>query len=246
MSKQHRNTDLPVPLPNSYWVIKQNHHWQFLTILWVPDKAKSVRLKSLRWKQRYCPVGNARWDNLKGALWRAEFGYLFVFLYRDKERIPPKVEITNQANSFSCTLTGTYGWSGICSLSWREPNDVQGPFLTILLYSSLFALVGMPILLGVCTWLGQPDSNATDLEESIELYLEIDTSLDAWPAWLFIAGIILSQISLLIIPVRTTHERPKPRRGICHGHCCHVLFFRTGRIFPLCWTNPKKKTGSLR
>ena len=32
-----------------------------------------------------------------------------IYLYHDNERIPPKVEITNQAKNFSVTLAGTYG-----------------------------------------------------------------------------------------------------------------------------------------
>jgi hypothetical protein len=32
-----------------------------------------------------------------------------LYLYCDSERIPPKVEITNQAKNFSVTVTGTYG-----------------------------------------------------------------------------------------------------------------------------------------
>lgn len=32
-----------------------------------------------------------------------------LYLYCDDERIPPKVEITNQAKNFVVTLTGTYG-----------------------------------------------------------------------------------------------------------------------------------------
>jgi len=32
-----------------------------------------------------------------------------LYLYCDNKRIPPKVEITNQAKNFSVTVTGTYG-----------------------------------------------------------------------------------------------------------------------------------------
>lgn len=47
-----------------------------------------------------------------------------------------------------------------------------------------------------------------------EIYEFLYGGIDALPIWILFAVMILSQICLLIIPIRMTHERPKPRRGI--------------------------------
>ncbi len=86
--------------------------------------------------------------------------------------------------------------------------------MTIMLYGVFFVLVVMPALWGLFTWLGQKDAGFPDWEELLGIYEFLYSEIYAWPFWLVFAGMILSQICLLIIPVRTAHERPKPRRGI--------------------------------
>jgi len=72
----------------------------------------------------------------------------------------------------------------------------------------------MPLLWGIGVFFGQSDSNTSGFGDIVEIYEFLYTDASAWPFWLFFAGIILAQVCLLIIPVRITHERPKPRRGI--------------------------------
>lgn len=87
------------------------------------------------------------------------------------------------------------------------------PFVTIMLYGIFFVLAVVPALWGVFTWIGQEDF--IELSEIPEIYQGLYGGEDgAWIFWLIFAGAIASQACLLIIPVRVTHERPKPRRGI--------------------------------
>lgn len=88
------------------------------------------------------------------------------------------------------------------------------PFVTVVLYGTFLVLVVMPVLWGIGIWIGQSSSNATGFADITEIYTVLYTDAAAWPAWLFFGAMILAQACLLIIPVRTTHERPKPRRGI--------------------------------
>jgi hypothetical protein len=87
------------------------------------------------------------------------------------------------------------------------------PFVTIVLYGTFFVLVVVPALWGVFAWLGHEDQ--MDFSEIPEVYQWLYSGQSgAWIFWLVFAGAIASQACLLIIPVRITHERPKPRRGI--------------------------------
>jgi hypothetical protein len=88
------------------------------------------------------------------------------------------------------------------------------PFVTVMLYGIFFVILLLPLLWGIITWLGSSPSDLSDWKELPELYGNLYGDISAWPIWLIFAGMILSQMCLLIIPVRVTHERPKPRRGI--------------------------------
>ena len=103
-------------------------------------------------------------------------------------------------------LLAAFGYACRAHIKW--------PFVTIVLYGVFFVLLLLPLLWGIFTWLGEPSSDLSDWMYIPETYGALYGGTDAWPIWLIFAGMILSQICLLIIPVRTTHERPKPRRGI--------------------------------
>lgn len=88
------------------------------------------------------------------------------------------------------------------------------PFVTLLLYGVFFVLLLVPLLWGVLVWFGDPGSDFGDWADLPEIFGLLYSEIQAWPLWLTFVGMILSQVCLLIIPVRTAHERPKPRRGI--------------------------------
>lgn len=88
------------------------------------------------------------------------------------------------------------------------------PFVTLMLYAIFFVLIILPMLWGLFVCVGQPNVDFGDLTEFPGMYQWLYGDGSAWPFWLVFAGMILTQGCLLIIPVRTTHERPKPRRGI--------------------------------
>jgi len=84
------------------------------------------------------------------------------------------------------------------------------PVVTVLLYSIWVTVVFTPVIFCVAFWLGHLDAPTLD---------EIANSLitfygEFWPFWIFCAILIVSQMLLLIIPVRIVKQRPKPQRGL--------------------------------
>ncbi|MCI0499924.1 MAG: hypothetical protein L0Y36_09645 [Planctomycetales bacterium] len=92
------------------------------------------------------------------------------------------------------------------------------PFVTIFLYGVLFVLFLIPVLFMVFCAMGRPDTGLSnvDLSNWTDFYGTLFTApgAEVWLIWLIIAALLIVQASLLIIPVRITHGRPKPRRGI--------------------------------
>lgn len=88
------------------------------------------------------------------------------------------------------------------------------PLVTVLLYGVFFILLVLPFLWAVFVWFGDGDAGIDDWTELPEMYGILYGEMAAWPLWIVFATLFLTQVCLLIIPVRTAHERPKPRRGI--------------------------------
>lgn len=106
------------------------------------------------------------------------------------------------------------------------------PVVTILLYGVFFVTLILPFLWAVFVWFGKADSSLSDWSDLSEMYTTLYGKAYTWPFWLLFAGMILAQGCLLIIPVRTSHERPKPQRGIwltaiAAGFLYTVLLFGT-------------------
>lgn len=88
------------------------------------------------------------------------------------------------------------------------------PAVTVFIYGVFFALLVLPALWGVLAWLGKSNSAWDELGYFSDTFKYLYTESSGWFFWLLFAGMILAQGCLLIIPVRTSHERPKPQRGI--------------------------------
>ena len=92
------------------------------------------------------------------------------------------------------------------------------PFVTIMLYGVFFVLLLIPVLFAAFLITGHPDTDVTDidLDDFGEFYVGLFTIAE--PAvligWAIILAILAAQASLLIVPVRIKHQRPKKRRGI--------------------------------
>ncbi len=84
------------------------------------------------------------------------------------------------------------------------------PFVTVLLYSLWVTAVFTPAVLFMVLWLSDPD--AFDLKEVYDSILILYGEF--WPFWIFCAILIVSQMLLLIIPVKIVKQRPKPQRGL--------------------------------
>ena len=84
------------------------------------------------------------------------------------------------------------------------------PVITVLLYAIWVTAVFTPILLCVIFWISHQDAPDFDgLTDSIfSFYGEF------WPIWIYCMILIVSQMLLLIIPVKIVKQRPKPRRGL--------------------------------
>jgi len=84
------------------------------------------------------------------------------------------------------------------------------PVITVLLYALWVSVVFTPVIFCVAFWLGHlyvPEFD--ELADSlITFYGEF------WPFWIFCVVLIVSQMLLLIIPVRIVKKRPKPQRGL--------------------------------
>ncbi len=87
------------------------------------------------------------------------------------------------------------------------------PFVTLMLYGLFFVLLVVPLLWFLFVMVGrpEPDFSLSDLPEMYQWLYGDCESLMYWP---LLAGMILSQVCLLMIPVSVSCERPKPRRGI--------------------------------
>ena len=95
----------------------------------------------------------------------------------------------------------------LTALTWAARK--RWPVITVLLYAIWVTAVFTPIILCFVFWLG--NSNAPDFYELVGS-LNIFNS-DAWPLWIFCSILILSQMLLLIIPVKIMKQRPIPRRS---------------------------------
>jgi hypothetical protein len=84
------------------------------------------------------------------------------------------------------------------------------PIITVLLYALWVTAVFTPAVLCVVLWFSDPD--VLDLEEVYDSILILYS--EVWPFWIFCAILIVSQMLLLIIPVRIVKQRPKPQRGL--------------------------------
>jgi MFS family permease len=91
---------------------------------------------------------------------------------------------------------------------------VRWPFVTIMLYGIFFVLVLLPLLWGGFVSIANPGTGISSVSDLLEMYTALYGDPDLWPFWLLFAGLILAQGCLLMIPVQTAQERPKPRRGI--------------------------------
>ncbi|HCO95539.1 MAG TPA: hypothetical protein DIU00_16590 [Phycisphaerales bacterium] len=84
------------------------------------------------------------------------------------------------------------------------------PVVTVLLYSIWVTVVFTPVIFCITYWLGHlfvPEFD--EIADSIIAFYG-----EFWPFWIFCAIVIISQMLLLIIPVRIVKQRPKPRRGL--------------------------------
>lgn len=92
------------------------------------------------------------------------------------------------------------------------------PFVTIMLYGVFFILLLIPIVVMVFVGYGDPDTELGDvyLDDWFDFYGELFSfdEIGVWIAWGIIIAMLTAQVSLLIVPVRIKHQRPKKRRGI--------------------------------
>ena len=84
------------------------------------------------------------------------------------------------------------------------------PVITVFLYALWVTVVFTPFIFCIAFWLGHLDVPEFDeiADSLIAFYGEF------WPFWIFCAIVIISQMLLLIIPVRIVKKRPKPQRGL--------------------------------
>jgi hypothetical protein len=84
------------------------------------------------------------------------------------------------------------------------------PVITVLLYALWVTAVFTPVVICVIFWISHQDAPEFDeLADSIyTLYGEF------WPFWIYCLILIVSQMLLLIIPVKIVKQRPKPRKGL--------------------------------
>ena len=96
----------------------------------------------------------------------------------------------------------------LAAVTWLSRK--RWPVVTVLLYALWVAAVFTPLVVYIVAWLGRPDAPGLgELADSLlTLYGEF------WPFWIFCAVLIISQMLLLIIPIRIVKQKPKPRRGL--------------------------------
>lgn len=96
----------------------------------------------------------------------------------------------------------------LAAVTWLARK--RWPVVTVLLYALWVTAVFAPAVLCVVLWLGHPD--APGFDEVADFLLTFYGEF--WPFWIFCAILIVSQMLLLIIPVKIVKKRPKPRRGL--------------------------------
>jgi len=68
----------------------------------------------------------------------------------------------------------------------------------------------MPVMFFIAAWLGSTDGPG--LDDIPDFFLGLYGQ--AWPFWIFCALLVLSEVFLLIIPIRIVKHRPRPQRGL--------------------------------
>ena len=96
----------------------------------------------------------------------------------------------------------------LVTLPWLARK--RWPVIVVVLYALWVTVVFMPIALFIAMWLG--DADGMGLDDIPDFFLGIYG--EAWPFWLFCGIVILSEVFLLIVPVRIVKQRPKPQRGL--------------------------------
>ena len=96
----------------------------------------------------------------------------------------------------------------LAAVTWAARK--RWPVVTVLLYALWVTAVFTPVVFCLVFWLGHPDAPGFDevADSLLTFYGEF------WPFWIFCAILIVSQMLLLIIPVRIVKHRPKPQRGL--------------------------------
>ena len=96
----------------------------------------------------------------------------------------------------------------LLAITWLARK--RWPVITVLLYALWVTAVFTPVVLCVIFWISHQDAPELDeLADSIfTLYGEF------WPFWIYCMILIVSQILLLIIPVKIVKQRLKRRRGL--------------------------------
>lgn len=84
------------------------------------------------------------------------------------------------------------------------------PVMVVILYASWVTVVFMPVVLFIAMWLG--DAGGLGLDDIPDFFFGLYG--EAWPFWIFCGVVILSEVLLLIIPVRIVKQRPRPQRGL--------------------------------
>jgi hypothetical protein len=119
---------------------------------------------------------------------------------------------------------------GVCKVR------TKWPFVTIMLYGVFFVLLLIPVLFAAFLIIGHSDTNVTDIEldDFGEFYgmLFSFSEIGVFIVWAIILAILAAQASLLIVPVRIKHQRPKKRRGIWFTAIVAALLY-TALLFML-------------
>lgn len=96
----------------------------------------------------------------------------------------------------------------LVTLPWLARK--RWPVIVVVLYASWVTIVFMPVVFFIAMWLGNADGPS--LGEMPGFFLNLYS--EGWPFWIFCGIIILSEVFLLMIPIRIVKQRPKPQRGL--------------------------------
>ena len=99
-------------------------------------------------------------------------------------------------------------FTALVTLPWLARK--RWPLVVVVLYASWVTIVFMPVVLFIAMLLGGADG--PKLDDTRDFFLGLYG--EAWLFWLFCGILILSEVFLLIIPVRIVKQRPKPQRGL--------------------------------